>query len=246
MKKKNLYKKGLILKPLIIAAFIIAAGAAALASSSDDAEKEEFVISQETGSARDPAERSKQNSAEDKDISSDVLKLQKADAADTFVTMSEIPSDDHPVVYICGEVRNPGLYKCKNDSRIADAVEQAGGLLPEADDTCINMAARVEDAQQIIITKRGETHVAADGNTMTGKGSGAVSSDTFAQGGGLVNINTADEAALKTLPGIGEQKAKAIINYRQSGGRFSKIEDIMNVSGIKDGAFNKIKDLITV
>ena len=231
MKKKNLYIKGRIIKPFLIAGFVVIAGVAALISSGGGEEKSseksnELVISQDaetTVSKETPYEVS--------------------DSVHESVTdESKETESQRPVVYICGEVHTPGLYTCEPDARIADVVEMAGGLMPEADDTCVNMAAKVTDSQQIVIFKKGERAVAenADSGTSSVTGSGN------AQSSGMVNINTADEAALKTLPGIGEQKAKAIISYRQNGGTFSKPEDIMNVSGIKDGAYNKIKDLITV
>ncbi len=228
MKKKNLYIKGRILKPFIIAGFVIIAGVAALFSSGkEDENSNDIVISHDVDIAE---------SKDSQPQSSDSV------AVSETTESSEACAVLKPVVYICGEVHTPGLYTCEPDTRIADVVVMAGGLTPEADDTCVNMAAKVSDAQQIVITRKGEqTDAGAAGLDSS---SGAASGNT--QASGLVNINTADEAALKTLPGIGEQKAKAIITYRQNGGTFSKPEDIMNVSGIKDGAFSKIKDLITV
>ena len=252
MKKKNIYKTGMMIKPVMIAAFIILAGVIALLTSSGDTAGDDLVISGASEESTDTgihSDRDHINETEEKNVSvtentSAVYGSHTADGNDMALISSEQFSDDL-VVYICGEVSDPGLYRCSKDHRIADVVEMAGGLLPEADDTCVNMAARVADAQQIIITKKGETPITGSGPGTSVSGTGSTANDQV-QGNGLVNINTADEAALRTLPGIGEQKAKAIISYRQNGGNFTKIEDIMNVSGIKDGAFNKIKDLITV
>lgn len=250
MKKKNIYKKSLILKPVIIAAFIIFAGIAALISSSDHDGNEELVVVHETASSQGSSDISTGGSAEHDLTASGTPSAGTEETSFPENDYNKEADSDHsgeyPVVYICGEVVTPGLYRCSSDSRIADVVEQAGGLLPEADDTCVNMAARITDAQQIIITKKGEALVAGSGGTNVISGAGTDVTGAPAQSSGLVNINTADESMLKTLPGIGEQKAKAIISYRQNGGIFTKIEDIMNVSGIKNGAFNKIKELITV
>lgn len=228
MKKKNIYVKGRIIKPFVIAGFVVIAGIAALFSSSrEDESSNDIVISRDADMTVSEGSNPEASGRET-----------ESETAES----SEMQESLKPVVYICGEVRTPGLYTCDAESRIADVVAMAGGLMPEADDTCVNMAAKVSDAQQIVITKKGEQ--APSNNAGSGGALQAGSGNTQAKG--LVNINTADEAALKTLPGIGDQKAKAIISYRENGGSFSKPEDIMNVSGIKDGAYNKIKDLITV
>ena len=239
MKNKNLYKKWRFIRPAIIAGFVAVAGIAAVVTSSAEADQSgDIVIIRDTENDRDSVGTGKNAETQPADTG-------KA-AEDSLTTTGETtvgPEENLPVVYICGEVQNPGLYKCSPESRIADVVELAGGLKPEADDTCVNMAARVTDAQQIVITKKGEAPAATAAN---GTAAGSNGGDTFTQGNGPVNINTADEAQLKTLPGIGEQKAKAIVSYRQEGGSFGCIEDIMKVPGIKDGAFAKIKNLITV
>ncbi len=220
MKKNDLFKKWRFIKPLIIIGFIAAAGIVSLLSSAEEGREDDIFISD--GGIEDP-ERNKEVAEGTDPVSKNDRQEQET---------------SKPVVYICGEVKKPGLYTCDADSRIADVVELAGGFLEDADDTCVNMAERVTDSQQIIILKKGDVTARVSDNA------GETGAD--AQGKGLININTADEVMLKTLPGIGDQKAKAIITYRQDGGQFSKIEDIMKVPGIKDGAFSKIKDLITV
>ena len=136
-------------------------------------------------------------------------------------------------VYICGAVVSPGVYEVPEHTRIYEVVELADGFTPEADDTVLNLAENVLDGQKLYIPKQGEVTEKAD-----------TAQDV--QGVGKVNINTADKTALMTLPGIGASKAEDIIQYRKENGSFQKIEDIKKISGIKDAAFNKIKELICV
>lgn len=161
------------------------------------------------------------------------------------------------VVHICGAVSAPGVYELPAGSRIIDAVEAGGGFLPEAEEACCNLAEEIVDGCQIYIMTKSES--CADGQTEKKAGiqtspdgdmqttdRNVRSNSAPALENGLVNLNTADIAALMTLPGIGESRAKAIISYREQHGAFAKIEDIMKISGIKQAAFSKIKDKITV
>ena len=161
------------------------------------------------------------------------------------------------VVHICGAVSAPGVYELPAGSRIIDAVEAGGGFLTEADEACCNLAEEIVDGCQIYIMTKSES--CADGQTekkagiQTSPDSDMQTTDRNVRSNsapalenGLVNLNTADVAALMTLPGIGESRAKAIISYREQHGAFAQIEDIMKISGIKQAAFSKIKDKITV
>jgi len=161
------------------------------------------------------------------------------------------------VVHICGAVSAPGVYELPAGSRIIDAVEAGGGFLPEAEEACCNLAEEIVDGCQIYIMTKSES--CADGQTEKKAGiqtspdgdmqttdRNVRSNNAPALENGLVNLNTADVAALMTLPGIGESRAKAIISYREQHGAFAQIEDIMKISGIKQAAFSKIKDKITV
>ena len=161
------------------------------------------------------------------------------------------------VVHICGAVSAPGVYELPAGSRTIDAVEAGGGFLPEADEACCNLAEEIVDGCQIYIMTKTES--CADGQTekkagiQTSPDSDMQTTDRNVRSNsapalenGLVNLNTADVAALMTLPGIGESRAKAIISYREQHGAFAQIEDIMKISGIKQAAFSKIKDKITV
>ena len=131
------------------------------------------------------------------------------------------------VVHVCGAVKKPGVYELAEGSRIYEAVECAGGFRKKADLSGLNQAELLVDEMQIYVPTKGEQERANDAM-------------------GKININTATKEELMTLTGIGEAKAKAIITYRKKNGKFKKIEDIMNISGIKDGMFAKIEDSITV
>lgn len=135
-------------------------------------------------------------------------------------------------VHICGEVENPGVYQLPQGSRIFEAVEAAGGFTEDAAQSSMNLAEKVADGMQIVILSREEMDV---------QESAAKEAAT-----GRININTASREQLMTLPGIGESRADDIIRYREESGGFTTIEDIKKVSGIKDAAFQKIKDRITV
>lgn len=136
-------------------------------------------------------------------------------------------------VEICGCVNNPGVYEVMQNSRVYQVIELAGGLSENAMGKAVNQAAFVNDGQQIYIPSVEEG--AAQNNDVS---DGSIQK--------LVNINSAEKEELMSLPGIGESKALAVIAYRENNGRFGKVEDIMNVSGIKEAAFNKIKELICV
>lgn len=149
-------------------------------------------------------------------------------------------------VDICGAVTKPGVYRMPPDSRVYEAVEAAGGLLPEAAGNRVNQAQPLSDGQQIYVPTKEEAEkagaVPAEGafpETKAGENS-PVSEN------GKVNLNTADAAALQTLSGIGESKAQAILAYREEHGGFSSIEELMDVPGIKENTFLKIKEKIAV
>lgn len=145
-------------------------------------------------------------------------------------------------VYVCGEVASPGVYMLPEGSRIFEAIDAAGGFTEAAASRSLNLAAPVSDGMQITVLSQEEAETLS-GNFGIGETGGSAAS---AGSSGLVNINTATKEELMTLPGIGSARAEDIIRYRQESGGFKTIEDIMKVSGIKDAAFQKIKDSITV
>lgn len=150
-------------------------------------------------------------------------------------TARKSSSKDSIYVYICGEVKHPGVYKFSKDDRIVVAIKASGGLTSKASAESINQAEKMKDGQQITIpskkqvTKKETTDVNATQSSS-----------------GKININTASVEELKTLSGIGESKANDIISYREEHGSFTSPEDIMKIQGIKEGIYNKIKDKITI
>lgn len=159
-------------------------------------------------------------------------------------------SEDEIYVYICGCVRQPGVYSFVPGSRVYEAVEKAGGFLEEASLVSVNLALELKDQMQIYIPSVQEC-ASGDGlEVITGAKDAALdhaSEDTQGTDAAvLVNINTADAQRLMELPGIGPSKARDIIEYRETQGGFKSVEDLMNIPGIKNGVFEKIKDLVTV
>ena len=139
-------------------------------------------------------------------------------------------------VYVCGAVNQPGIAELPAGARVYQAVEFCGGLTKEADEQSLNHAAILEDGMQVTVLTKAEAETAVDvpGNEVQDAGEGKI------------NINHATAEELKTLPGIGDAKAADIIQYREQTGDFQSIDEIKNISGIKDAVFEKIKDKITV
>ena len=143
------------------------------------------------------------------------------------------------MVDVKGAVQNPGVYPVFPGERVVDVLKKAGGLREDADDTKINLSQKVSDEMVIYVPRQGEETASVASITSSAGGSSS-------EGDKKVNINTADREELQTLPGIGPAKADAIIEYRESHGPFQTIEDILNVSGIGEKSFEKLKDQITV
>lgn len=169
---------------------------------------------------------------------SDVRKMQldretdadlEAEAVTTILSETEAAVC---LVHICGEVNAPGVYELPEGSRIFEAVECAGGFTEQAEDTILNLAAPVSDGMQIVVYSKEEAEAQIKAREEADAG--------------LVNLNTASLEELMTLKGIGESRAEDIIRYREEHGGFQEIEDIMNVPGIKEAGFQKIKDSIKV
>lgn len=147
-------------------------------------------------------------------------------------------------VYISGAVKEPGVYRYQGTARVCDAIEAVGGFRKNAATDSINLARILEDGEQICVLTIKEAAAKKKKSSQKVQEKEEKHS-SGKQSGGKVNINTATEAELMTLPGIGEAKAALIVGYRKENGSFSKIEDLMQISGIKEGIFQKIKDHIT-
>lgn len=149
-------------------------------------------------------------------------------------------------VYVCGAVRDAGVYTLPAGSRVYEAVEAAGGLTEDAEPRALNQAQLLEDGQQITVLTRDETDNTGTGIpeiNETDSGGAAGGSDTKTE---KVNLNTADKEALMSLGGIGEARAEAILAYRQEHGMFASAEEIMQIDGIGEKLYGKLKDRIAV
>lgn len=149
----------------------------------------------------------------------------------------ETKSEHNTFVQVSGCIVNEGVYEISSGDRLFNLVEMAGGLCDEVDYTRINLSMVLNDEMKIHIPKVGE-------NIQTQNDEINVSSSKNADNN-KVNINTADIRELTTLPGIGESKANAILDYRKKT-KFNNVEDIKNISGIGDKSFEKLKDKITI
>jgi competence protein ComEA len=165
------------------------------------------------------------------------------------IALQPAPTPAPIAVHVIGAVPRPGLYEFAEGARVQDAIDAAGGLLASANPNALNLAAVLEDGQQLDIPySDGQAPEATTNSFELPETSGEVPADDSSDASDeeLVNINTASVEELDTLPGIGPTTAQKIIEYRDANGPFSVIEDIQNVSGIGPATFENIRDLITV
>ncbi|MBR2522871.1 MAG: helix-hairpin-helix domain-containing protein [Clostridiales bacterium] len=163
------------------------------------------------------------------------------DISETDATSSLQSDNDEISIYICGEVNDPGIYKVPSGTILNDVAQLAGGFTEDAALEDLNLVYQLSGNLSIYIPSYG-TLGEADSFILR---RGSTSSDVSDNDNGLININTASLDQLVTLPGVGESLGQSIIDYR-GGNRFDSVEDIMNVSGIGEAKFNKIKDRICV
>jgi competence protein ComEA len=152
-------------------------------------------------------------------------------------------------VHVLGAVAQPGLFEVEDGARVVDVVAAAGGLLPTADQTGVNLARLVSDGEQLYIPAVGEVPPGQAGGAPGGAVPGAGVAGAGAGGSGAaatVNLNTATAADLDTLPRIGPAMAQRILDYREAEGRFASVEDLQNVTGIGEKTFAALKDLVSV
>lgn len=186
------------------------------------------------------------------------------------VSLENQENDEEKIyIYITGQVNNPGVVILSEGSRIVDAIEVAGGITSKADISKVNLVYVLQDGMKVNIPSENDLKNNPDfeyitmssgdskndenlsgSNTSNSDDSSELSSNSSSQENSsknsIVNINTATQTELETLPGIGPSIALKIINYRKENGKFSKIEDIKNVSGVGDSKFESIKKFITV
>jgi competence protein ComEA len=139
------------------------------------------------------------------------------------------------IVDVAGAVKEPGVYEFAEGDRVIDAIERAGGSLPKAELSLLNLAAPLADGTQILVPKAGPP-----------ASSGVPGGATSGSSGGLINVNTASATELETLSGIGEVLAATIIEYRTQNGPFASVEELMDVSGIGPATLDEIRDQVTV
>ena len=144
------------------------------------------------------------------------------------------------VVHVAGEVVSPGVYELAPGSRMVDALEAAGGPTRNADVDAVNLAAPINDAEQVFVPRKGTTPRRVSGGASTGTGQPVVKSD------GLVNLNSASVAELDELPGIGPQTAQAIVDHRTRNGPFLAVEELLDVRGIGPSKLAALRERVRV
>jgi competence protein ComEA len=166
-------------------------------------------------------------------------------AGPASVSSSSVPEGSEGsevVVHVAGAVASPGVQELPAGSRVVDAVDAGGGALPEADLAKINLAAPLEDGQQVYVPRLGEpaggAAVAAPGAGGGGAGAGDSSE--------IVDLNTADVSQLDALPGVGPAIAQAIVDHRESNGPFTSVDDLLDVRGIGEAKLADLRDRVTV
>jgi len=156
---------------------------------------------------------------------------------DKSVSLSSEPTARTLTVHVAGAVNNPGLYKLNEGSRVADALGRAGGPAQGAILDDINLAARLTDGEKVMVPRQA---VPADGNAAE------ATAATGSTSSSRVNINTASEAQLDVLPGVGPALAARIVQYRDKNGPFSSVDELDNVSGIGPSKLDSLKDLVAI
>ena len=141
--------------------------------------------------------------------------------------------DEKIFVDVKGAVKHPGVFETTKDKRVKDLIEEAGGLLDDADTSTLNLSQKVKDQMVIYVLKYGEKPK-------------QISDSSSSSNTDVININTANKEQLMKISGVGKTKAEAIISYREKNGDFKKKEDITKVRGIGKATFEKIKDKIEV
>ncbi len=139
-------------------------------------------------------------------------------------------------IFISGEVNSPNVVSVRKEDRLLDAIDKVDGLTNEADINNINLAMKLEDGEHYVIPKIGESEVSLP----------SYNNSSENKKDSKVNINTADEGELDSLPGVGPSTAQKIINHRNEIGKFKSIEDLKNVNGIGDKKYDDIKELVSI
>ena len=163
---------------------------------------------------------------------------------ENFVNKEVLEDKKEIIVHITGAVESEGIVKIKEGDRIKDAIEAAGGLAIDANLKEVNLAYKLKDGQKVYIPRTTDTEEEITINNENGET--VIVDQGIQETTTMVNINTATEEQLRTLPGVGEETARKIIEYRQLNGRFVAIQDIKNVTGIGEAKFENIKNYICI
>ena len=235
MKQKKIFITAVVL-------FILMAGLYYSISYQTEGEEEFFSV--ENSSLENPGKSDDKQGDQTEEISRAQKEDQTKETEDTSKEDVSLTGKSQICVYICGHVKQAGVYYLPENCRISDVVEMAGGFKREAAREQINLAKKLSDGEKIYIpSKKEASHV---NKTVDYSQEQGELSDNELQQKEKVNLNEAGESVLMTLPGIGKSKAEAIVRYRTEHGTFKKIEEIKQIEGIKDGVFQKIKDFITI
>ncbi len=159
----------------------------------------------------------------------------EGEANATGANRAEIAAAADVFVHVLGAVEHPGLYQLVDGARVVDVIAAAGGLAVDADPGGVNLARFVSDGEQLYVPTEGEEVSHSEESNPTTAGSS----------GGLININRASQAELELLPRVGPALAKRIIDWRESFGSFTSIDDLMSVTGIGEKTFDGLRDLVT-
>lgn len=195
--------------------------------------EEETAAQSTPGAGKMPVEETDRDDQTNRRITADGQTGEKTEQNGEAVPAPEVYVD------VCGAVRHPGVYRLPEGSRIFEAVRMAGGFTEEAASASVNQALPLSDGQQLIVLTKEEFHEKSQVSDVP------YGQETAASESGRVNINTAGREELMKLSGIGETRAEAILSYRETHGGFTSVEELLQVSGIKEGTLAKIKDRIT-
>ena len=183
------------------------------------------------------------------DLEEDILISNQVASGDNTSTQNTTElEEDIVIVHVTGAVKNPGIVKLKEGSRIEDAIEAAGGLTENADISDVNLAYILEDGIKLRIPSTSDETITNTDILIENNGENIIEETNTStnNSNGSININKATEAELDTLPGIGPSLASKIVEYREQNGKFSTIEDIKNVTGIGESKYESIKDFICI
>ena len=239
-------KIGMILAGLLLAAWMAGCGT----SGTVYIEQKESVVSDSTEDTNDTSDEvSLEVSSETSQGVSDETYNQRADmdpAGDSGRVQEEAGNDGLYYVHVCGAVYAPGVYALAPGSRVYEALLLAGGLTEEACEQSINQAELLWDGEMIFVPTEEEAKDGAVGVRPYASAGVSAAQGEQEPSDGRIDLNTAGAAELMTLPGIGQTKAESILAYREKNGAFSTVEEIMQVDGIKEGLYTRIKDKIRV